>query len=110
MFWLQTKEKQIPERKWAQDCPLQNITNHTLCLETVDCKSSVLEGDEFKTGPNESLNIKWERFTYELTSTGNQDNQEITVKMQRVAYFITLLANWAAEAHEDTGSVRLSSS
>lgn len=44
-FWLQTKKNQIPERKWAQDCPLQNTTNHTLCLETVDYKSSVLNGD-----------------------------------------------------------------
>lgn len=83
---------QIPEREWAQDCPLQNITNHILCLETVAYKGSVLECDELKTGCNKSLNTKWERFMYELTCTGNQGNQQITVEMQRVAYFIILLA------------------
>lgn len=36
---------QIPEREWAQDGPLQNITNHTVCLETVDYNSSVLESN-----------------------------------------------------------------
>lgn len=47
---------------------------------------------ELKTGPNKSLNMKQERFMYELTRTGKQGNQQITVSTRRVAYLITLLA------------------